>query len=179
MERAFIRKGDGYERGSRTGEDGRCNAFDGFEIIASPLGGFSEADRERRIFPGRSGGPGVTYGSHAIQLARREGDREGSDLYILMHNGSGREVLLIPSFYDGGALERHIYHLPERVQYALLYSMWQAASNARYEAQRDTATKWATAYAEGRIRKRRATSQRGARVEIVQPWEVEARKRSA
>lgn len=149
MERAFIRKGNGYQS---------CTAFDGLTVIASPLGGFDNASRESRVFRRASGGA-TCYGSHAIALAT---DDFGRGLYILMHNGSGREVLRVPDFFDGGDLVEHIKAMPERLQYALLYSIWNTASNARHEAQSQTAQEWAQAYQDGRIRKRR----RGGRVSV-------------
>lgn len=164
MNAAFIRKGHGYA----TGSQGRCTAFDGFEIVAAPLhregedewqAAFGNAAREARVYR-RASGNGTDYGSHAIKLGRM-----GGDLYILMHNGSGREVLAVPKFYDGGDLEAAILAMPERLQYALLYTIWQAASNARYEAQRQTAETWSTAYVEKRLKKRRGTN----RVEIIHP----------
>jgi hypothetical protein len=174
MYSAFIRFGHGYEQSDR----GRCEAFDGFDIIAVPLGDFDTASRDSRVFH-RSSGNAVTYASHAIKLARMSGDRAHGDLYILMHNGSGREVLRVPSFYDGGDLEATIITLPERVQYALLYSIWQTARNARYEAQEQTAQRWATAYKEKRIRQRRATRTRGPRVEIIPDWEIDLKTKAA
>lgn len=162
MDAVFIREGHGYEISDR----GRCTAFDGFDVIASPLGGFDALDRESRSFPRKDGRPGVTYASHAISLARAEGRSKG-DLYILMHNGSGREVLRVPEFYDGGDLAAHIIALPERLQYALLYAIWKTASYARSQAMTETRQTWAQAFADGRIKKRRATKSRGARVEIV------------
>ena len=168
MRNAFIRSGHGYESGSR----GRCTCFDGFEIIAAPLGEFDNTARESRIFRRNAdGNGGVDYSSHALKLARMEGERSGN-LYILMHNGSGREVLKLHKFYDGGDLAEHITALPERLQYALLYSIWATADNARYEAQWSTANEWAQAFASGRIRKRRATNSRPARVEIVPEWQA-------
>lgn len=167
---AFVRFGHGYETGSR----GRCEAFDGFEIIAAPLSGDDNAGRASRVFPGRNGSPGVTYASHEIKLARWA-DGRGRELYILMHHGGGREVLSLPSFYDGGALEAHILSLPERLQYALLYTIWSTAANARREAQIETAEHWATAFREKRIKTRRKGGR--ARVEIVHPSMI-ARKSS-
>lgn len=165
MHAAFIRFGHGYEQSDR----GRCEAFDGFEIIAAPLGEFDTASRDSRVFH-RSSGNDVTYASHAIKLAKLSGCSGG--LYILMQHGGGREVLAVSSFYDGGDLEAAILAMPERVQYALLYSIWHTARNARYEAQEQTAQSWATAYKEKRIRQRRATRTRGSRVEIIPEWEV-------
>ncbi|MCX8571085.1 hypothetical protein [Aminobacter sp. MET-1] len=162
MHAAFIRFGHGYEQSDR----GRCEAFDGFEIIAAPLGDFDAASRDSRIFR-RGTGNAVDYGSHAIKLAKLSGCSGG--LYILMQHGGGREVLAVPSFGD---LEAAILAMPERVQYALLYTVWQTAKNARNEAQDQTAQRWATAYKNKRIRQRRATRTRGPRVEIIPEWEI-------
>jgi len=152
MDSAFIRFGHGYETGSRE----RCEAFDGFEVIAAPLGDLDNAARESRIFRWKGPSGGTDYGSHAIKLAKqRFGERLSGDLYILMHHGGGREVLRVPTFHDGGNLEAAILALPERLQYALLYTIYQAASNARREAQRETATKYSKAFLEKRLKRKR------------------------
>ena len=174
MDSAFVRFGHGYETGSR----GRCEAFDGFTIIANPLGGFAERDREARHWPRAGGLPGTTYGSHAIWLAVRDSEAphlESSrpiDLFILMHHGGGREVLRVPGFHDGGALRAAILAMPEREQYALLYSIWRTASPARGEAQQQTANKYAEAFAEGRLKKKRRAG--AVRVEIAPRVQVVA-----
>lgn len=175
MDRALIKTGHGYETGSR----GRCDAFDGYEVIAAPLhqegdgwkAAFGDKARESRIFR-RKDGNGTDYSSHAIKLARDPG-KVGRQLYLLVQHGGGREVWEVPQFYDGGDLEAHILAMPERLQYALLYTLYSLASNARTEAAKETGQKWAHAYAEGRIRKRRATSRRAASVEIIPQWEID------
>lgn len=104
----FIKTGHGYENHST---EGRCTAFDGFEIIAAPLhqagegwqAAFGNEARESRVYR-RASGNGTDYGSHAIKLGK---DRHG-DLHILMQHGSGREVWRIPQFFDGGDLAVHI-----------------------------------------------------------------------
>lgn len=172
MNAAFIRFGHGYEQSDR----GRCEAFDGFNIIASPLGNFDDASRERRVFR-RASGNATTYASHAIKLARREGTSSG--LYILMQHGGGREVLAIASFYDGGDIEAAIVAMPERLQYALLYTIWKTARHARDEAHDETSRSWAQAHLENRIRRRRATKTRGPRVEIIPEWEIKLKALAA
>jgi hypothetical protein len=116
MNSAFIRCGHDYEQSDR----GRCEAFDGFDIIASPLGDFDTASRDSRVFR-RASGNATTYASHAIKLAKLSSTSNG--FYILMHHGGGREVLAVPSFSDGGDLETSILAMPERLQYALLYTI--------------------------------------------------------
>lgn len=157
----FIQSGHGYE----TGSYGRCTAFDGFEIIAEPLPGLDAAGRESRVFNRQPNGNGGTcYAAYTIKLAKRE---NGSGLYILMQHGGGREVWLVPTFYDGGALAAHILEMPERLQFALLFSIYRTASEARRQAQEETRQTWAQAYVDGRIKKHRANKHRGARVEII------------
>lgn len=172
MERAFVRFGHGYEKSDR----GRCEAFDGFTILAAPLGEFDKASRESRVFKSsKSGGGGTDYSSHAVKLAE---DRH-KDLYILMHHGSGREVLYFPRFYNNDdAIRTAILAMPERLQYALLYKIWQTASNARHEAQTQTRREWAQAIHDKRIRKRK---RKGAvTVEIIPQWEIDlANKKKA
>ena len=156
MDRAFIRKGHGYTvTATLNSHLEPCAAFDGFAVIAEPMGGFDRADRE-----GRCGGPfRCDYQSHAIKLAT---DANGRGLYILMQNGSGREVLKVPEFADHGALKAALLAMPAPVLYGALYMIWNTADNARSEAEQQTAQRWADAHQDGRIRKRR----RGGRVSI-------------
>jgi hypothetical protein len=179
MQNVLIRTGHGYEQSDR----GRCEAFDGFETIAAPLhqegegwqAAFGNEARASRIY-NKSGVPGrgVTYGSHAIKLAKMPHD---SALYILMHHGGGREVWRVPEFYDGGDLAAHIIGLPERLQYALLYTLYSLASDARRQGQTETRAEWSKAIADKRIRRRKG------RVEIIPQWEIdlkaEAKRRAA
>ncbi len=152
MTDAFIRFGHGYETGSL----GRCAAFDGFDILAAPLGEFSNADRESRSWPRKDGSPGVTYASHAIKLGKM-----GSGLYILMHHGAGREVLTLDYGSPHAAeMEAVILALPERTQYVILYQIWDTASRARSEAQSQTRDEWARAHVEKRIKTRRSGGRR-------------------
>ena len=173
MNAAFIRFGHGYEEGSR----GRCEAFDGLTILAAPLhqegegwrAAFGKEARESRVFNRKPDGNGGTcYGSHAIKFA----ENEFGDLRILMHHGAGREVLAVPRFYDGGDLRAMILALPERLQYALLYTIWQTASNARTEAQGETRQKWVTAIVQKRIRQKRKNGM--VRVEIMPENNIQA-----
>lgn len=174
MQDVLIRKGHGYENHST---QGRCEAFDGFEIIAAPLhqdgdgwqAAFGDKARAARIY-NKSGAPGrgCDYGSHAIKLARQKHDR---DLYILMHHGGGREVWRVPAFYDGGDLAAHIIELPERLQYALLYTLYNMAHESRVQAQAETRREWAEAFTEKRIKTKRRDGRRY--VEIVPQWEID------
>ena len=171
----FVAKGHGYENGGEFHEP--CTAFDGYEIIANPLGGYDAAARDSRVFGRKeNGNGGCCYGAYSIKLGKREFCR---DLYILMQHGAGREVLRVPSFYDAGELRKHILELPERLQFALLKTIYAVASAAREQGSAETRQRWAQAFADGRIKKRRATKTRGARVEIVQQWEIDAKKARA
>ena len=163
MENAFIATGHGYEQGSM----GRCTAFDGFTVLAAPLDGYDAAARESRIFrrdPDAIGG-WVCYGAYTVKLAR-EGDRSRG-LYLLVQHGGGREVWAVPQFFDGNKMLDHILAMPEREQFALLFTLYKLARNALNQGQTETRQTWAQAYADGRIKKRRANKYRGARVEII------------
>jgi hypothetical protein len=72
-----------------------------------------------------------------------------------MHHGGGREVLQVPRFFDAGGMLAAVLAMGEREQYALLYTLYQTAENARYEANAATREAWANAHLDGRIRKRR------------------------
>ncbi len=170
MQNALIAKGHGYEVSDR----GRCTAFDGFEIIANPLGGYDNAARESRVFHRKENGNGGTcYGAYSIKLAKRE---FGQELYILMQHGGGREVWRVPQFYDGGDLAAHILAMPERLQYSLLFTLYKMAYNAHNQGASETQQTWAQAIADGRIRKRRANKDRGARIEIISEYEHKLKK---
>lgn len=174
MQNVLIRTGHGYESGSR----GRCEAFDGFEIIAAPLhqagegwqAAFGNEARASRIF-NASGKPGAgcDYSSHAIKLAKMPGETvRGGGLYLLMQHGSGREVWQIPDFYgDGGTLVEHITGLPERLQYSLLMILYKMGRDAMDQGRAETRREWAQAVADKRIRRRKG------RVEIVPQWEID------
>ena len=153
MDSALIKTGHGYEG---------CTAFDGYDVIAEPLGNFGREDRDSRVFNKQSNGNGGTcYGSHTLKLAK-----DNLALYLLVQHGSGREVWRVPKLYDGGALLEHILSMDPRAQYALLYTIYKTASYARYQAQSETRALWAQAFVDKRLKKRRATKNRAARVEI-------------
>jgi hypothetical protein len=178
-------KGHGYDNPT-IGDREPCTAFDGLKPIANPLGGFSDADRERRAFYPKGGGTGVTYGSHSLQLGiRDEPDREADTpqqaeirarlrtdtLFLMMSHGGGREVYSMRNGVYHVPILEALLALPEREQYSLLYSIWEAQQETRRQAIEETAKRWAQAFADGRIRKRR-----NGRVEIESEWEAEARK---
>ena len=184
MDRAFVAKGHGYTNPSPGSGYEPCTAFDPYHVIATPLPGNSAAERDARVFGRVDGkvGTGVCYGAYVIALAVHQHNWQGDidktlardpDLYILMQNGSGREVLQVPSFYDRGELSHAILAMPERQQYALLYTLWSLASRARDEAKRETAQSWADAYLDGRIRKK--TKRGRASLNIETPFERDLR----
>ena len=161
MQNVYLGRGHGYEISDR----GRCDLFDGFTVIANPLGGHSEVDREKRVF-GRqlNGNGGTCYRSHVLSLALRD---FGRGLFLLVEHGGGRELWAVPVFYDGGALESAILALPEPIQYALLHNIYRMASEARLQGQSETRDAWAKAHVEKRIKTRRRDNRRY--VEIVDP----------
>lgn len=134
-----------------------ATAFDGYEVLANPLGGFSNADRERRVF-GRdpaTGHGGTCYGSHVVQLAKRESDgAKDPRLFILVEHGGGREVWLYRLPYDRGNTLAGLLAMPEAALYGILYGAAKMARAAREQAQSETATEWREASRDGRIRRR-------------------------
>lgn len=168
MQPILIREGHGYSEGSY----GRCTAFDDIHILANPLGGTDEAARESRVFRRQeNGNGGVTYASHRIWLGcwAYEKDRApGSrDLLLMVHHGGGREVWRFPRFADGGDLQSHILAMPERLQYALAYSMIRLADDARREAASAKEYQWAKAHADKRLKMVRRNGRR--RVQLTEP----------
>lgn len=168
MQDVFVGKGHGYEKSDR----GRCTAFDDYEIIAEPMGGFDQAGRDSRC-----GGVFMCdYQSHMIKLAVRKGGvipSRSDELYILMHHGGGREVLHIPTFYDRGAFRETLLAMPEPVMYATLYTIYQTASQARDQAQKETSRKWGEAFLDNRIRRKRSRGR--VTVSVETPFERDLR----
>lgn len=142
--------------------------FDRFEIIAEPLGGFGNADRESRVYR-RKEGPGVTYGSYVLKLAQ---ERKGRGLYILVEHGGGIETLAISTGPDWQAMRDAFLALDPRTLYAVLYSTWSTAADVRRAAQDATATEWRQAVADKRIRKR-AYPSRGTVKIWIEPARIE------
>jgi hypothetical protein len=174
----FIKSGHGYDVSDR----GRCTAFDGFTILAEPLPGYDKAGRESRVFNRNADGSGgITYAPYTIKLARDdfavdELDRNdfGVDLYLLVQHGAGREVWRLPAFYDGGELQAHILAMPERLQFALLFSIYRIASDSRRQFRLETEREWRQAFMDGRIKKHRATKHRSSYLEILPPEKAAA-----
>jgi hypothetical protein len=149
MNATFIKKGHGYE----TGEYGRCTAFDGYTVIAAPLDGQDAAARESRVFNREANGNGGTcYGAYTLKLAKGE---YGRDKYLLVQHGGGREVWRVPAFYDGGALDEMILALPERLQYALLMTLYKIGRDSRAQAQTETRQEVFKAHVDGRLKKKK------------------------
>lgn len=157
----FIARGDGYKGDT---------SFDPFDIIAAPLPGYGNAEREARVFGRHNGqeGTGCDYGSHVLALAvfKDASAYKGTrSLYILVQHGGGREVLAIPTFYDRGDFERALLAMPPRIQYATLYSLYNMASAARSQTATETASRYSKAIIEKRIKVRRKGGY--AKVEIL------------
>lgn len=150
MKEIFAATGSGYA-------DDRT--FDDYTVIAEPL-----PTREDRIFRGEHGG--TDYGSHSIKLAHPK-DFPTHGLYILMSHGAGTRVLKIRQFFDQGALKSFILAMPEREQYALLYTLFYQAEEAANIAASATRSEWVRAFLEKRIRKSRPKQGR-VRVTIEQ-----------
>jgi hypothetical protein len=174
-------EGHGYDNPTM-GDRKPCTAFDGLTAIANPLGGFSEADRERRVFHPENGGTGTTYGSHSLQLGMRtpeEGSppRRRDTLFLMMSHGGGREVYSMRNGVYHHPIDELLTAMPERDLYSLLYSIWEAQQATYRQAVAETDSKWRRALAEKRVTKRRAKGGRAAHFDILSPWEVNRRDR--
>lgn len=144
--------------------------FDRFEILAHPL-----PYREDRVFyPAEPDGFGaVTYAAHDVMIARPTGVGSKGRLAILMHHGGGRHVL---EFYESTLpIASALLALPEREQYALAYTIFEQADECSAGARSAEAQRWAEAYVDGRIRKRR----RGRARHIYVETEAEKALRAA
>lgn len=158
---AFIGAGHGYEISER----GRCTLFDGYEILANPLGGFDAAARESRVF-NREGETGVTYASHAVYLLRGTEKRERG-FYVAVHHGSGRRLWTLPACF--GYNEQTIAALlamPERALYSLLWGVVEALESTKRAAESETAQQWRRAALDKRIKTRKYPARGVAKVWI-------------
>lgn len=139
----------------------RVESFEGYEVLAHPL-----ANREDRVFRrGEAGNSGVavTYGSHDLMIARPTGPGSKGLLAILMHHGGGRHIL---QFYESALpISEALLTLPEREQYALAYALFKQADECAIAARADEAQRWADAFVDGRIRKRRRQGKRYVHIE--------------
>lgn len=152
MESMIVARGRGYQDDT---------TFDGFDVIAEPL-----AIRETRVFPGRDG-PGVTYESHSVKLAKRADGYRSRDLFILLEHGGGRRVVRFVPCYDHGATEAALCALPEAVLYSILYAVATGVEQADRVARAEVRDEWAQAYCDGRIRKSRP--KQGRRTVTIEP----------
>jgi hypothetical protein len=148
----------------------KVESFERFEILAHPL-----RHREDRVFyPVEPDGFGaVTYASHDVMIARPTGVGSKGRLAILMHHGGGRHVL---EFYESTLpIASALLALPEREQFALAYAIFEQADECSAGSRAAEAKRWAEAYVDGRIRKRR----RGRARHIYVETEAEKALRTA
>lgn len=148
----------------------KVETFEGYDVLAHPL-----PRRDDRVFhrgDTNATRVSVTYASHEIRIARPTGIGGGSRLAILMHHGGGRYIL---EFYESALpTAAALLALPEREQYALAYTLFKQADECAAGARADEATRWAQAFVDGRIRKRRRDRQ--LRVFIETPAEQQRRR---
>lgn len=161
MDKAIIRE-------FRGGEAERAAAnFEQFEILAQPLGGFSNEDRARRVWRRDGATYGVTYDSHTIALAESRDEYERG-LFILVEHGGGREIAHLNTGPDWRAMRDALMAMDERTLYATLYTVWSSIADARRFAASATAAEWRKAAADKRI-KRRAYPARGKVAIWIEP----------
>jgi hypothetical protein len=176
--RQTIKYGHGYENPSPGSGYTPCKAFDGFDVITNPLGGFSNTDRQRRVFPSRSlSNVQVTYGSHAVKLGREtpgrfsEGPERGT-LAVLMEHGGGRQLSPLRICQRMDKIEAGLLAMEEEALYFLLYAISETVDDARRQGVEAERERWTKAAAEGRLRKRRAKGGRPARLDVFDFWEM-------
>jgi hypothetical protein len=153
MESMIVARGNGYAGDT---------SFDGFTVLAEPL-----PTRESRVFKGENGRPGVTYASHSLKLAKREGRFSERGLFILLEHGGGRAVISFSPCYDNGAALAALLALPEAILYSILYGIAKGVEQADLVARSETAQVWSQAFCDGRIRKSRA--KQGRRTVTIDP----------
>jgi hypothetical protein len=175
MKKVFF-SGHGYENPSPGSGYKPCTVFQGYDVLANPLGGFSEADRARRSFPAGWGNVRVTYDSHAVKLGRTQpsrfdaGDRSSGTLAVMMQHGGGRRVSLLRICQMREEIEAALLAMPEAALYFLLYAIAETVEDANRQGYAQAADEWRTAVEEKRIRRRRG------RAEIEDPYFANARR---
>lgn len=139
----------------------RVDNFDSYEVLAHPL-----PSRDDRVFhrgESETSRVSITYASHDVQIARPTGIGSKGRLAILMHHGGGRHVL---EFYESALpIATALLALPEPEQYALAYAIFEQADECAGGARAAEAKRWADAFIEGRIRKRRSGGRRCVQIE--------------
>jgi len=139
----------------------RVESFDGYDVLAHPL-----PSRHDRVFHRGEANVSrvpVTYASHEVRIARPLGIGSEGRLAILMHHGGGRHVL---EFYEGALpIAAALLALPEREQYALAYTLFEQADECACRARTAEAKRWADAFVDGRIRRRRSAGKRYVHIE--------------
>jgi hypothetical protein len=159
MKAIFEATGTGYQDDT---------TFDGYTVVAHPL-----PNREDRIFgQDANGRNGTCYRAYNIKLAvrtdHRMPPRDGRQLYILMEHGGGRFVYAIPMLYDGGAFADHLVNMSdERLLYATLKIIFEAATRSAQQAADVTSRTYAEAFVEGRLKKSRVKG--GTRRITIEP----------
>lgn len=135
--------------------------FDGYEVLAHPL-----AHRDDRVFhrgESETSRVSITYASHDVQIARPTGIGSRGRIAILMHSGLGCRVL---EFYESALpIATILLSLQEREQYALAYALFEQADECAGGARAAEAQRWADAFVDGRIRKRRSGGRRYVHIE--------------
>lgn len=131
-----------------------------FEVLARPC-----ADRESRVFKRTETSNAVCYRAYSLALAKGNSGLWGG-LAILIEHGGGREALVLHSIY-GAEYDWLLTITDERRQYAALWALYKTADDARTIAKQETANRYAQAFAEGRLKKRRRN--RRVYVEIEMP----------
>ncbi|EKU73330.1 MULTISPECIES: hypothetical protein [Sphingomonadales] len=135
--------------------------FDAYEVLAHPLP--SRDDRVFRRHEPEGSNVSITYASHDVRIARPTGIGSKGRMAILMHHGRGRFAI---EFYESALpIAAALLSLPEREQYALAYAIFEQADECADGARAAEARRWADAFADGRIRKRRSGGKRYVHIE--------------
>lgn len=185
-----LKYGHGYDNPT-LGDRKPCTAFNGFDVIAEPLGGTDNAGRARRAgFPtGWNTSVKVTYDSHAVKLGRASSDanernagrcdgqpRHRATLAVMMEHGGGRQLTPLRICQHAEDVEAGLIAMGEAPLYFLLYAISETADQARRDGIAAERERWRKAGAEGRIKKRRAKGGRAGFVDVFEPYEVEPRR---
>lgn len=130
--------------------------FAEYDELARPL-----PQEESRVFD--TGRNKVCYRAYRLALAET---KVSKILTILVEHGGGKEIIRIESQWISKEPLLAMMQINERGLYAILFAMYKTACEAADFATKATASKYRTAFADGRLMKRKIRGQSAYKVWI-------------
>jgi hypothetical protein len=109
---------------------------------------------------------GIDYRSHYFSIVKRHGS-----CWLLVHHGGGQEEFEID--YSARRVPQFFEPLDSTERYLLMHLLFSVHKDARRAAAQQTAEKYATAFRQGRLKKRKARNNDTVKV-WIEPTKMEA-----